>query len=416
MATATEAFKTKSKTKLSAGEFLFGPKKPKMKHSSAQLRSDERKYKEKRKRSLPGRISKALGRKEWQDRFANAFATAHLFEDLSAATFEQALVEDGGEVTPELLEDVFVGLMAHAGTEDLYIIDEAIDELVEELWLERMERTKEFAKGAAKKAGRAAARSGKDIAKDVGKSLLKHAAGEVDKHLKGAKTKKGTAKHTLKHAARGALKQIAKDPKRAKEIAKKSVTKLAKKGAKGAIKKGLKMVFGKWAKVEAIDVGDLGITLEWSEGELDALLEAVLKGKGGSFKVPSPKFRPPAGDDDKYEEAERLVSFVRMRHPEFKDIYWDTWSGPTRAQAGGKSVWIGLRDNRDPDAHSQRLEDLFKLLKKMGWTSRRNKRGGRTSSLIARPKTPKKPKQELASAPSKVQMADPAKLSKESVA
>lgn len=390
MATAA-IIEAKKTSKLSAGEFLFGPKKPKLKSSSAQLRSDEKKHKRKHAKSLPGRlqkgykmvfgkkvkVSEAEARLEWQGRFANAFATAHLFEDLSGALFEQALIEDGGEVTPELLEDVFVGLLTHAGIDDVGSIDEAIDELVEELWLERMERTKAFAKKAAGKAGSAAKKHGKGIAKDVGKSLLKHAAGEVEKHLKGVKTKKGSAKDVLKHAARGALKQIAKDPKKTKEIVKKSATKLAKKGAKGAIKKGLKMVFGKWAKTE--DVEDLD--------------EAMAKGKT-SFDVPPPNFRSPDGGDDKYAEAERVVSFIRMKHPEFKDIYWDTWTS-------GKSVWIGLRDNRDVTEHSKRLENLFKLIKKMGWTSRRNKSDGRTSSLIARPKASKKP----STAPAGVKMS-----------
>ena len=108
----------------------------------------------------------------------------------------------------------------------------------------------------------------------------------------------------------------------------------------------------------------------------DAIDEATAKGIT-SYEVPKPQFRKPEGDESKTGEAERLVQHLK-REAKFKDIYWDHYKG--------KSVWIGLRDNRDPEAHSKRVEELFKVLTKMGWTSKRNKREGRTTALIARPK------------------------------
>ncbi len=239
--------------KISASEFLLGPQKPRLTHSSAQYKSDTAKM------VFGKKVKVKEARAEWQGHFARAFARAHLSEDLAGVVFEQALLDEG-EVTEELLEDVFVGLLSEVGTDDLEVIFEAIDELVEELWLERMDRTKELIKKSAMK-------HGKSVAKGAGFAAAGIAAGELDKHLKSVKTKKGSAGNVLKHAARGALKQIGKDPKRAKEIAAQSLTKLARKGTKEIIQRGLKMVFMHWAKTEDATIPHYTESAEYNAGD-----------------------------------------------------------------------------------------------------------------------------------------------------
>ncbi len=45
-----------------------------------------------------------------------------------------------------------------------------------------------------------------------------------------------------------------------------------------------------------------------------------------------------------------------------RDLYTDYWTSDTRDHA---RIWVGLRDNRDAAAHSQRIQALGEGLKKM---------------------------------------------------
>lgn len=229
--------------KLSAGEFVFGPKKPKLTHSGSQFKQATKRYKEKHRRSLPGRVKGVFSHKEWRECFDMAlFASNPLAEELHVEAIAQHVMNQGG-FDEEALEEMFIGLFEaiSADEDDLDEVLEAIDELDEGI--------KEFAKRAIKHVGKAA----KSAAKEAGKDVIKHGASELERQLKGKKTKKGSVGHTLKHAARGALKQIAKDPSKTKDIAKKGAARAGRKLIAKGVKKGMKMVFGKLVKVEKVE-------------------------------------------------------------------------------------------------------------------------------------------------------------------
>lgn len=63
--------------------------------------------------------------------------------------------------------------------------------------------------------------------------------------------------------------------------------------------------------------------------------------------------------------------------------------GTTRA--GHLRLWVGLRDNRDPQAHSSRLETLGATLRAQGLSVRRVKRSGRTVALRVIDTQPRRP-------------------------
>jgi len=72
--------------------------------------------------------------------------------------------------------------------------------------------------------------------------------------------------------------------------------------------------------------------------------------------------------------ADRAKDFLKKHFPEFHDSYVDYGDSAFR---GRLTLWVGLRDNRDREAHAARMQELAGNLEKAGFKTLFKTQGGR---------------------------------------
>lgn len=108
----------------------------------------------------------------------------------------------------------------------------------------------------------------------------------------------------------------------------------------------------------------------------DHLAEAV---RPFGWATPAPVMSGEMPKPWRVAHADRAKDLLKKLFPESKDAYVDYGDGLFR---GRLQLWVGLRDNRDPEAHAVRMDDLAEGLQKAGLKIRYQRQGNRVTLYL----------------------------------
>lgn len=92
------------------------------------------------------------------------------------------------------------------------------------------------------------------------------------------------------------------------------------------------------------------------------------------WSTPAPATKGEMPKPWRVAHADRATALLKKMFPQHKDIYVDYGDGAFR---GKLQLWVGLRDNRDAEAHSARMEEVADGLQKANYKIRFQKQGNR---------------------------------------
>lgn len=93
-----------------------------------------------------------------------------------------------------------------------------------------------------------------------------------------------------------------------------------------------------------------------------------------TWSTPAPNWDGSKPEPWRVAHREDALKWLKRLFPDISDIYVDY---EANLQRGRLQIWVGLRDNRDPQDHTARLQGMLNHLGVMGAPVHINQRGGR---------------------------------------